>query len=100
MLRLDSTSLAGMQKFIQENEYLTYKYVVLAMAKSIQLGNRSTKLFTAHNGLYTAIIHGKDYEHVFLRAIQSFIAQEDYEMCQFAQKWLTNWKIQEITKPE
>lgn len=97
MLKLPSKSFATIQKFLQENDILVYRYMVLSISRAIRDRKDKTELFSfGGEGENIAVVRQTDYETVIKDAISKFAQAEEYELAAFARDLLQKWKIEQV----
>jgi hypothetical protein len=97
MLKLPAKSFTTIQQFLQENDILVYRYMILSISKAIRDNKDKAELFCFGNvGENIAIIRQHDYETVIKDAISKFAKAEEYELAATARDLLQQWTIEQI----
>lgn len=97
MLKLPSKPFPTIQKFLQDNEILVYRYMVLSISKAIKTDGDKAELFSFGNrDENIAVVRKTDYETVINDAITKFANAEEYEFAAFARDLLKRWKVEQI----
>lgn len=97
MLKLPPKPLGTIQQFLQENDILVYRYMVLSISRAIRHNQDKTELFSfGGTDENVAVVRQKDYETVINDAITKFAEAEEYEHAATARDVLQKWKINQI----
>lgn len=97
MLKLPNKPFPIIQKFLQDNEVLVYRYTVLSISKAIKNKDSKADLFTfGDNDQNIAVVRRDDYEKLLGDAIGHFTKAEEYELAAHARDVLQQWKIEEV----
>jgi hypothetical protein len=97
MLKLPSKSFSTIQTFLQDNEILVYRYMVLSISRAIRDKKDKAELFSfGGQGENIAVVRKMDYETVIGDAISKFAGAEEYELAAFARDLLNKWKIEQV----
>ena len=97
MLKLPSKPFPTIQQFLQENDILVYRYMVLSISRAIRDKKDKTELFSfGGQGENIAVVRQTDYETVINDAISKFAQAEEYELAAFARDLLKKWKIEQV----
>lgn len=83
MLNLPPKPFPVIQKFLNENKLVVYKYLLKQVRKGIREDLDKVELFQLNNNslqnMHTAIVKREDYEKVLNDAMKYAIGEEDYE---------------------
>lgn len=97
MLILSNKSISVVKQFIQENEVLVYRYMVLAIADAIRTKKKRAEFFSfGRNSENVAIAKPMDYETILNDAISHFSKAEEYEFAAHARDILRKWKVEQL----
>ena len=97
MLKLPSKPFPTIQQFLQENDILVYRYMVLSISRAIRDNKDTAELFTfGGRNENIAVVRQMDYETVINDAISKFANVEEYEHAAFARDLLHKWKVEQI----
>jgi hypothetical protein len=97
MLKLPPKPLGTIQQFLQENDVLVYRYMVLSISRAIRDNKDKTELFSfGGQDENIAVVRQRDYETVINDAIDKFAAAEEYEHAAFARDVLQKWKVEQV----
>lgn len=85
------------QKFLQSNEVLLYRYMTLAIDRAIRRNEERADLFSfGRENQNVATVRRPDFERVLSDAIGHFSTAEEYELAAFARDVLAKWKIEQV----
>lgn len=102
MLNLPPKPFPVIQKFLQENKLVVYKYLVKQVRKGIREDLDKVELFqinpTNSHQKHTAVVKKEDYENVLQDAMRQAIKEEDYETAAKARDTIQLYKNKSITK--
>jgi protein-arginine kinase activator protein McsA len=97
MLKLPSKPFPTIQQFLQENDILVYRYMVLSISRAIRDNKDKAELFSfGRQDENIAVVRQMDYETVINDAISKFAKVEEYEYAAFARDLLKKWKIEQV----
>lgn len=97
MLILKNKSISTVQKFIQENKILVYRYMVLSIADAVRNKKNKTEFFSfGINTEHLAIARSTEYEQILTDAITHFAEAEKYEYAAHARDTLHKWKVEQL----
>jgi hypothetical protein len=97
VLKLPAKPFSVIHKFLQENEILVYRYMILSISHAIRNKKDKAELFSFGNvGENIAVIRQHDYETVIKDAISKFAKAEEYELAATARDLLQQWTIEQI----
>lgn len=97
MLILSNKSISVVKQFIQENEVLVYRYMVLAIAEAIRKNKERAEFFSfGRNTENVAVAKPADYETILTDAIGHFTKAEEYEFAAHARDTLRKWKVEQL----
>lgn len=101
MLQLPNKPMPVIQQFLQENEVLVYRFMVLSISKAIRHNYDKAELFSfGGNNENIAVVKKNDYEKILTDAIGHFSKAEEYEYAAFARDVLRKWKVQQIIEEQ